>query len=80
MERVYEVTFEVVVSVVAESEDHAKEIAIDDVQMGKFAEDAEFESAKFITIEEYTSSVPYHWRGLIDEPQAKDDIAMSLID
>ena len=79
MERVYEVTFEVVASVTAESEDHAKEIAIDEVTKGIFDE-AEFESAKFITIEEYTSSVPYHWRGLIDEPQAKDDIAMSLID
>ena len=80
MERVYEATFKVVVSVVAESEQQAEDIAIDEVTKGKFDEDAEFDRAKFITIEEYTSSVPYHWRGLIDEPQAKDDIAMSLID
>ena len=80
MERVYEATFKVVVSVVAESEDHAKEIAIDDVTKGKFDEDAEFERAKFITIEEYTGTVPYHFKDIIDEPQAKDDIAMSLID
>ena len=80
MERVYEATFKVVVSVVAESEDHAKEIAIDDVQMGKFDEAAEFDRAKFITIEEYTGEVPYSFKSIIDEPQAKDDIAMSLID
>ena len=80
MERVYEVTFKVVVAVTAESEDHAKEIAIDDVTKGKFDEDAEFDRAKFITIEEYTGEVPYSFKSMVDEPQAKDDIAMSLID
>ena len=80
MERVYEVTFEVVVSVVAEEEEQAKDIACLDVTRGVFDEDAEFERAKFITIEEYTGTVPYHFRKTIDEPQAKDDIAMSLID
>ena len=79
MERVYEVTFEVVVSVVAEEEEQAKDIACLDVTRGIF-DDAEFESAKFITIEEYTGTVPYIFKGIIDEPQAKDDIAMSLID
>ena len=73
MERVYEVTFEVVVAVTAESEDHAKEIAIDDVTKGKFDEDAEFDRAKFITIEEYTGEVPYSFKSIIDEPQAKDE-------
>jgi len=80
MERVYEVTFEVVVSVVAESEQQAEDIACLDVTRGKFDEDAEFERAEFITIEEYTGTVPYHFKDIIDEPQAKDDIAMSLID
>ena len=80
MERVYEATFEVVVSVIAESEDHAKDIAIDEVTKGKFDEDAEFDRAKFVTIEEYTGEIPYIFKGIIDEPQAKDDIAMSLID
>ena len=80
MERVYEATFKVVVSVTAESEDHAKEIAIDDVTKGKFDEDAEFDRAKFITIEEYTGEVPYSFKSMVDEPQAKDDYYMSLID
>jgi len=79
MERVYEVTFEVVASVTAESEQQAKDIAVDEVTKGIFDE-AEFESAKFITIEEYTGTVPYIFKDIIDEPQAKDDIAMSLID
>jgi len=97
MERVYEVTFEVVVSVVAESEQQAEDIACLDVTRGKFDEDAEFERAKFITIEEYMGTIPYHFKDIPktsrmgegkpifyrddeDEPQAKDDIAMSLID
>ena len=80
MERVYEATFEVVVAVTAESEEQAKAIACLDVTRGKFDEDAEFDRAKFITIEEYTGEVPYRFKSIIDEPQAKDDIAMSLID
>lgn len=80
MERVYEATFEVVVAVTAESEEQAKDIAIDDVTKGKFDEDAEFDRAEFVTIEEYTGEVPYSFKSMVDEPQAKDDIAMSLID
>ena len=79
MERVYEATFKVVASVTAESEEQAKDIAVDEVTKGIFNE-AEFESAEFITIEEYTGTVPYIFKGIIDEPQAKDDKAMSLID
>ena len=73
MERVYEATFKVVVSVVAESEQQAEDIAIDEVTKGKFDEDAEFDRAKFITIEEYTGEVPYSFKSIIDEPQAKDE-------
>ena len=80
MERVYEATFKVVVAVTAESEEQAKDIAIDDVTKGKFDEDAEFDRAEFVTIEEYTGEVPYSFKSMVDEPQAKDDIAMSLID
>ena len=80
MERIYEATFEVVVAVTAESEELAKDIAIDEVTKGKFNEDAEFDRAEFVTIEEYTCEVPYSFKSMVDEPQAKDDIAMSLID
>ena len=80
MERVYEVTFEVVVSVVAVEEEQAKDIACLDVTRGVFDEDAEFDRAEFVTIEEYTGEVPYSFKSMVDEPQAKDDIAMSLID
>ena len=80
MERIYEATFEVVVAVTAESEEQAKDIAIDEVTKGKFNEDAEFDRAEFVTIEEYTGEVPYSFKSMVDEPQAKDDIAMSLID
>ena len=73
MERIYEATFEVVVAVTAESEEQAKDIAIDEVTKGKFDEDAEFDRAKFITIEEYTGEVPYSFKSIIDEPQAKDE-------
>ena len=80
MERIYEATFEVVVAVTAESEEQAKDIAIDEVTKGKFNEDAEFDRAEFVTIEEYTGEVPNSFKSMVDEPQAKDDIAMSLID
>ena len=80
MERIYEATFEVVVAVTAESEEQAKDIAIDEVTKGKFNEDEEFDRAEFVTIEEYTGEVPYSFKSMVDEPQAKDDIAMSLID
>ena len=80
MERVYEVTFEVVVAITAESEQQAKDIACLDVTRGVFDEDAEFDRAEFVTIEEYTGEVPYSFKSMVDEPQAKDDIAMSLID
>ena len=80
MERIYEATFEVVVAVTAESEEQAKDIAIDEVTKGKFNEDAEFDRAEFVTIEEYTGEVPYSFKSMVDAPQAKDDIAMSLID
>ena len=80
MERVYEATFKVVVAVTAESEEQAKDIAIDEVTKGKFDEDAEFDRAEFVTIEEYTGEVPYSFKSMVDEPQAKDDIAMSLMD
>ena len=79
MERIYEATFEVVVAVTAESEEQAKDIAIDEVTKGKFNEDAEFDRAEFVTIEEYTGEVPYSFKSMVDEPQAKDDIAMALI-
>ena len=80
MERIYEATFEVVVAVTAESEEQAKDIAIDEVTKGKFNEDAEIDRAEFVTIEEYTGEVPYSFKSMVDEPQSKDDIAMSLID
>ena len=80
MERVYDATFKVVVAVTAESEEQAKDIAIDEVTKGKFDEDAEFDRAEFVTIEEYTGEVPYSFKSMVDEPQAKDDIAMSLMD
>jgi len=97
MERVYEATFKVVVAVTAESEQQAKDIACLDVTRGVFDEDAEFDRAEFVTIEEYTGKVPYSYKSIpktsrmgegppifyrddIDEPQAKDDMAMSLID
>ena len=79
MERVYEATFKVVASVTAESEEQAKDIAVDEVTKGIFDE-AEFDRAEFVTIEEYTGEVPYSFKSMVDEPQAKDDIAMSLID